>query len=198
VLSGEREGLAAGRRVAARVLEAEARARQLVEAAEQRAAHLLGTAERESASVRLRAEEVGRANGAAALAAKAVALATAEASADARQLERVTELARVLAERLLGEALTLDPGRVVALARQVLAEARAARSIRFVAHPSDAAELAPLVEECIRHGAAAHVEVDQGRARGSVKVVTETGELDGEIAPQLTRLAARLREALSE
>jgi flagellar assembly protein FliH/type III secretion protein L len=180
------------------MLEAEARAREIVQAAEQRATRLVAAAERESASVRLRAEEVGRANGAAALAAKGVALAAAEASTDARQLDRVTELARVLAERLLGEALALEPARVAALARQVLVEARTARSVTFVAHPGDAEELGSLVQECLGRGAPARVEVDPGRPRGSVRVVTEAGELDGELAPQLARLAERLREALSE
>lgn len=198
VLGGLRQGRAAGRRMPARVVEAEERARSIIEAAEERARELVAAAERESSSVQLRAEALGRADGAASVAANAIALAAHEARAEDRQVHRLTQMASVLAERLLGEALALDPGRVAALARQVISEARGARSITIVAHPRDAEHLVRLLEEYRLQGSVARVEVDPRRQPGGVKVVTEIGELDGELAPQVGRLAARLREALSE
>jgi len=48
------------------------------------------------------------------------------------------DLAKLLAERLLGESLRVAPEQVVSLAKQALGEARGARRIQLVAHPDDA------------------------------------------------------------
>lgn len=189
---------ARGRVISRKVLEAEQRARELLEAAQGRARELIETATHESADVRLRAEAEGRADGAAALAAKAVAWAAHEARADERQLDRVIELARLLAERLLGEALRLDPTRVVALARQALTEAKGARRISMVAHPEDAPMLEALLQEPNLRDAPVKVVLDPKRNRGSLRLDTDIGSLDADLAPQLARLALRLREGLGQ
>ena len=185
-----------GRVVPRSVVEAGQRARELLEEAERKAQELILAATRESASVRLRAEAEGRADGAAALAAKAVAWAAHEARADERQLDRIVQVAQLLAERLLGEALGLDPKRVLALARQALREARGARRITIVAHPQDAQALQTLLEEPVLRDAAVQVVADPRRERGSLRLDTELGSLDADLAPQLARLAQRLREGL--
>jgi flagellar biosynthesis/type III secretory pathway protein FliH len=187
---------ARGRVVSRTVVEAEQRARELLEEAERKARELVAAATRESADVRSRAEAEGRAEGAAALAAKAVAWAAHEARADERQLDRIVQVAQLLAERLLGEALRLDPTRVLALARQALTEARGARRITIVAHPEDARALEPLLEEPLLRDATVRVTVDPQRERGSLRLDTELGSLDADLAPQLARLARRLREGL--
>ena len=104
-------------------------------------------------------------------------------------------MARVLAERLLGEALALEPRRIVAIARRALDEARGARRVTIIAHPDDAA----LIEEAllsVHAGGAARVLADPERPRGSLRLDTDIGVLDADLAPQLDRLLPKLRESL--
>jgi flagellar biosynthesis/type III secretory pathway protein FliH len=178
------------------VVDAHADAAAIMAAAEERARELVLGARAALATEREAALTEARAEGAAALAEHALRLAALEESAEQRGLDRVVELARVLAERLLGESLALDPTRVVALAQQALKEARGARQITLVAHPDDAAEL----ERALGAGSLEHVTcvlADASQGRGSLRLESEIGTLDADLAPQLTRLARRLREALN-
>lgn len=182
--------------VPAQLVEASRRAAAIIADAERRAAQLLAESEGEREQVRERTEREARAQGASSLAERLLALQVHEAAADERALDRVVGLARLLAERLLGETLALDPSRVTALARTALGEARGARSIRIVAHPEDSR----LLEELLAATAFAHVTqlvADPARTRGSLRLETEIGVLDADVAPQLDRLAARLRESLA-
>ncbi len=196
-VKGARRGLPRGRVEPREIVDAAERARQLVAAAEQKAAAVLETAERDAAQVRLRAEEEGRAEAAAEVAARALALADIEARADARQLDRSVDLARILAERLLGEQLVLDPGRVIALARQALAEAHGARRVTIVAHPEDVAVLERSLEALGLDPGTTRIQADMARARGNLRLETDIGVLDAELAPQLERLALKLRQSLN-
>jgi flagellar biosynthesis/type III secretory pathway protein FliH len=193
---GPSRALPRSRVVAGDVVQAEQRAREILARAEQQAGALVEAARRESADVRLSAVAEGRAEGVARVAEKALALAVREAELDERHLDRTVELAQLLAERLLGEVLAIDPGRVTALARAALAEARGARRAVIVSHPDDAAELGPQLGELGFDAGAISLRSDPGRARGSLRIETEIGVLDGELAPQLARLGARLRERL--
>lgn len=195
-VEGGRRGLPRGRVEPADVVDAADRARGLVAAAEREAAAILDEARREAAQLRLRAEEEGRAEAAAEVAARAVALAEHEARADERELDRSVELARLLAERLLGEQLELDPGRVVALARQALAEARGARNITIVAHPEDVAVLERSMKALGLDPGTCRIQADTSRARGNLRLETDIGVLDAELSPQLERLALKLRQSL--
>lgn len=184
-----------GRIAPAEVVNAAETARRLVERAERSAAEIVRSAEREAADLRLRALAEARAEAAARVAAHAVALSSREGQALERDLDRVVEVARVLAERLLGEALALDPSRVVALARRAVEEARGARRITIIAHPEDAA----LIEKTLHSlnaGGAANVLADPARPRGSLRLDTDLGVLDADLAPQLDRLLPKLRESL--
>jgi flagellar biosynthesis/type III secretory pathway protein FliH len=146
--------------------------------------------------VRIQAEAQGRADGVAAVAAQALALASLEARADERSLERVVALARMLAERLLGEELRLAPERVVALARQALGEARGARRVRLVAHPDDVALLERSLPELGIEPDVITLAADPARARAELRLETEIGVLDAELGPQLDRLTERLKRSL--
>jgi len=178
------------------VLEAADRAQALIAAAEARAAKLLSDAERAAAELHLRAEAEARADAAAAVAARALVLRQHEVHADERALDRCVELARLLAERLLGESLRVAPEQVIALARKALAEARGARQITLVAHPEDAKLLELSLPALGLDAAAAVVRPDPSRSRGNLRIETEIGVLDAELAPQLDRLALKLRESL--
>jgi flagellar biosynthesis/type III secretory pathway protein FliH len=177
-------------------VEASRQAAAIIADAQRRAAQLLAESEGELERVRERVEREARAQAASSFAERLIALQAHEATGDERALDRVVGLARLLAERLLGEALALDPSRITALARTALGEARGARSIRIVAHPEDCR----LLEGLLAAAAFSHVTqlvVDSSRARGSLRLETELGVLDADLAPQLDRLAARLRESLA-
>jgi flagellar assembly protein FliH/type III secretion protein L len=186
---------ALGRVAPAELLAAGDRARELVARAEVEAQAILERAE--SRAVALATELATRAREAAAtaLAARELAIAARESHALERGLDQSVALARVLAERLLGEALAVEPGRVVSLARQALKEAGGARQVTLGAHPDDV----PLLERALGTQDLAVpvlVVVDPGRRRGSLRLETDLGTLDAELAPQLDRLAEKLREAL--
>jgi len=196
-LDTEDKTLPRGRIVRREVLEAADRARSIVAAAEARAAKLISDAERAASELRLRAEAEARADASAKLAARALALAHHEARAAERALDRSVQLARLLAERLLGESLRVAPEQVVALARQALTEARGARKINLVAHPEDAKLLEISLPTFGLDPAVAVVRADPTRKRGNLRLETELGVLDAELAPQLDRLALKLRESLN-
>jgi flagellar biosynthesis/type III secretory pathway protein FliH len=177
------------------IVVAASQARKAVEQAQAQADALLAAARDEAEALRARAAEEGRADGAAALAQRVLALAVKERQMEDRALDRLVDLARVLAERLLGEALRVDPSRVTALAKQALAEAQGARRIEIAAHPDDV----PLLERELASADAdtvVRVVADPSRGRGALRFETDLGTLDAELAPQLDRLARKLRAVL--
>lgn len=164
-----------GRRVAREVMEAHAEAERIREEAKRDAAH------------EAREEEVAK------LAAAFLALRQEDEQRADRDLERAVELAKILAERLVGEGLKIEPERIAGLAANALAETRGARSVRIDANPED---VAPLREAL---GAVAHsatVNAEPSLARGSLVVFTDLGTIDAQLRPQLDRLAKALREAM--
>lgn len=180
--------------------------RDLIAAAEEGAAivararaeaeRILRSAEQGAAEIRLRAEAEARAEAVASLASHSIALKLREAASLEDDLGRTVELAQLLAERLLGESLALDPDRVVALARKAVAEARGARRITIVAHPEDAARLEAAIDSLPSGAEVVRVVAEPARARHSLRLETDIGVLDAELAPQLERLALKLRETL--
>ncbi|MGC4091849.1 MAG: FliH/SctL family protein [Polyangiaceae bacterium] len=179
----------------AEVVDAARRAERIVAEAQARAAQIRSHSEAELARLRTQVVDDARANGVARLAVDTLALAARDADSDERTLKRSVELARLLAERLLSEALSLDPSLIESVARRALAEASGARRIRIVAHPDDA----PYLQSALEAGRLAHVsEVlsDPSRSRNSLRFESEIGTLEADIAPQLDRLADRLQQAL--
>ncbi|MEP7052894.1 MAG: FliH/SctL family protein [Pseudomonadota bacterium] len=193
----EEKTLPRGQVVRREVLEAAERAARIISDAEASAARIVIDAERAAAELRLRAEAEGRADAAAKIAARALALRQHEARADERELNRSVDLARLLAERLLGESLRVAPEQVISLARQALAEARGARRITLVAHPEDAKLLEISLPALGLDATTASVRPDAARVRGNLRIETEIGVLDAELSPQLERLSLKLRESLS-
>ena len=190
-------GLPFGRVAPPALVDAHLEAARVIAEARREAAQLLDAARRAVGDLHLRAEAEARAEASAKLAAHALALATHESKSDERALERSVALARVLAERLLGASLSLAPEQVVALARQALAEARGARRLTIAAHPEDAQLLmqhAPSLGVALE---TLRIVPDVSRTRGSLRIETDVGILDADLAPQLDRLALRLRETLS-
>jgi flagellar assembly protein FliH len=160
------------------------------------------------AASRLEAEEVGRKAARQAeeaeqarLAAAWLALREREETAAARELERSIDVARVLAERLIGRAFEMDPALIASMAREVLSEARGARRVRLECNPLDAENLRTQLSAAGLggrgvEGVAIDVLANTELARGSLRVHTELGTLDARLHPRLERLAAALRDAL--
>jgi flagellar biosynthesis/type III secretory pathway protein FliH len=189
-------GLPFGRVAPKALVDASAEATRLLAKARVEAQTLVAAAERRAADLKLLAEAEARAEASAKLAAHALSLATYEAKADERGLERTVALARLLAERLLGASLAVAPEQVVALAKQALSEARGARRLSIVAHPEDAKLLSQALPSLGVAIDTVRILPDAARSRGSLRIETDIGVLDADLAPQLDRLALRLRETL--
>jgi len=167
----------------------------VVARAEARAEEILGAARAEAASLRAHAAKEGHAEAAVTFAARSLMLAEKERALEERAVDRLVDLARLLAERLLGETLKLDPSRVATLARQALTEAQGARLLEIGAHPEDV----PILEKELELAGAeqtARIVPDPARNRGSLRFDTDLGSLDAELGPQLDRLAKKLRASL--
>jgi flagellar biosynthesis/type III secretory pathway protein FliH len=189
------------KRLAREAVDAHLLAQRLVEAAQREAEAILAQARENAAQIAANAAEDARQVEHAKLAALYVALRVEDERREERDLDRAIGLARVLAERLLGEALEADPARVVALARQALIEARGAIPTVIEASPLDADALrSQLVALGLGNGlakSALDVKIDPQLPRGSLRVHTNLGTLDVQLAPQLERLAKALRDALA-
>ncbi len=177
-------------------VDAELEARSILQRAQTEAAKVLQAADRVAAHTRLAAEAEGRATAVAQLAARVLRVTQQEQRADAATLERSVALARLLAERLLGAELQLAPNRIADLARRALAEARGARTAEIAAHPDDAAELERQRPALGLEPDAVRITADPSRARGNLRITTELGVLDADLAPQLDRLVASLKDSL--
>lgn len=171
-------------------------AARLLEDAKRQAAHALRQAEQEAAAIREKAEAEGLQQGAARLAARWLDLQRREADADREALERSVTIGRLLAERLIGESLRLDPDVVAGIAREAMHHLWRSRRVSIYAHPDD-------VEALERHIATfgmpperVLVVPDESRERGSLRFTSDFGELDGAVGPQLDRLADAVRQEL--
>lgn len=170
-----------GRRVPREVMDARDEAERILAAAREGASKIAALAAGEA-----REQETAR------LAAQFLALKKADEDRAERDLARTLDVAMLLAERLVGEALTVDPHLAAGLAANALAETRGARHVRIDAHPDDVAALRASLEAV---GHEAEVVADDTLGRGSLVVHTDVGTIDARLRPQLARLAAALREA---
>lgn len=108
-------------------------------------------------------------------------------------LDRTTELAVALAERIVGSVLDLDPSKLAKMAASLLAEARGAKRALIEASPLD---VDVLRAETAFLGESVAIEPNSELARGSLVLHTDLGTVDGRLTTQLERLAAALRDAL--
>ncbi|HEU4405010.1 MAG TPA: FliH/SctL family protein [Polyangiaceae bacterium] len=177
----------------AELVRAHAEAEAVVAEAQKRAEAIVAEAQKRAASARAEAEREGRGEGAAALAAAWLRLRSAEARELRAREEQVLTLGRLLAERLLGRALSLEPALMVDLTREALAAVVRARRVALHVHPDDAETLRRHLGELGLDAATIAVHPDPARPRGGLRAETDLGTLDAELAPQLDRLVAALR-----
>jgi flagellar biosynthesis/type III secretory pathway protein FliH len=182
------------RRIPGVVADAHADAERIVAKARAEAAAIVAKATADAGELAQEAASEARETELARLAAEVIAVrAGAERRAE-RELDHTIGVAVLLAERLVGEAIAVEPARVGALAVDALKETRGARRIRIEACPDDLAVLNELVAS-LGEGVAS-VEASTELSRGSLVVHTELGRVDARLMPQLSRLAEALREAL--
>ena len=182
------------RRVSKDELDARARASKLLEQAHAEAGRVVAEATAAAAAAVAAAGREAAEREQAKLAASFLALRAREEARAVAELDHAVELARVLAERILGATLILDASSIVSMARQALTEAQGARTVRIDANPEDATVLrAHLTDLAPLH---ATVTEDASLARGSLRLHTDLGTLDARLPAQLERLAAALRDAL--
>jgi flagellar assembly protein FliH len=178
------------------VLEARQQAALLLAEAQAQASELLRTAGAEAEATQATVRAAAFAEAASRLAAHWLVLEQRQQEQDAASIERTVGIARVLAERILGEQLRLEPELIVALARRALDEARGARQILLGAHPDDASSLEAHLGVLGFDPGAVTVVAMPTLARGSLRIETELGVLDGELSPRLDHLTAMVREQL--
>jgi flagellar assembly protein FliH len=193
-----RAGDAAARRVAREELDARLTADRVVRDAEAAAAALISDARVQAATAIATASREAREEAAADLTARWLALRAKELSTLGRDGERVIPLAVVLAERLLGASLALEPSRIADLARAVFAETRGARRAIVEAHPSDADELKRQLSSGSLDLGSVEVRSDETLARGELRLHTDVGTIDARLAPRFDRLAAAVRDAIGD
>lgn len=192
---GEIEPVTVPRRVSRFELEARELAKARVTAAEAEAAGIVAAAREAAKHARAAAEAEAREHEVARFAAHYLALKLEEDTRLARETDRLAQLAVVLAERLVGGELSVNPAHIQHLAESAIAEARGAGALTLEAHPEDAEPLRRLVRE-LRSFAALTVRESSELSRGSLLVHTELGTLDARLRPQLERLAAHLKALL--
>lgn len=177
------------------VVEAERQARELLNVAEEHARAIVQRAERDASAKREEAMEEGRARGYDEVLSRFAALERLEAAADERGLSRSIELARLLAERLIGAAVAVDDDTVTALATQVLSEVRGARQVTLFANPDDVTILQPHTQG---NGALRGLRLiaDSACERGNFRVATDVGTMEANVGVRLDLLAAKLAETL--
>jgi flagellar biosynthesis/type III secretory pathway protein FliH len=130
--------------------------------------------------------------------ALALMMKTRAQTADAEEaaIDRIVSLSRVLAERLLGTALGLEPETIVRLAHGVLAEARSAARILLYAHPAQVAVLESATAAFDPEGRVHRICADSALGMGDVRLETELGTVEARLDAELDRLARRLRDVL--
>jgi flagellar biosynthesis/type III secretory pathway protein FliH len=188
------ETFAAARRLPRPVVDAHAEAASIVADARAHADDIVAAATANASKLAEQVAKEAREKELARLAAEVIVVrAGAERRAE-RELDRTIELAVLLAERLVGEAIAVEPARISALAAHALSETRGARQMRIEVNPDDAVALHEALAS-LGVGVAT-VEPSPELSRGSLVVHTELGRVDARLTPQLSRLAEALREVL--
>lgn len=189
-----RDDQARARVVRAELLEATQRAEAIVREARARAELIVQQARAQAQQQADGALEEARAQARAELATSWVRLRAREARADEAAADRSIAVARLLAERVIGQQLSRDPDLLAPMAREALAHFWRAEAITVRACASD-------IEVLQRHGAQLGVrasilrfELDESCGRGTLRIRTPQGSLDTDVALQLERLVEALRQ----
>ncbi len=184
-----------GRIVNAEVTQAAVRAKRLVADAETNIAERRLAFEKSLESMRDELQGQARAEAELSLAAKVIEVAALRQRSLERARDDIVELAKLMAERVIGETLTMSPERLVTMARRCIDESRGSSHIVVLAHPREAVLLGQQLEG-LDPAIEIHVEPEPALKPGDLRIETDVGTLDAKIGTQLASLAAKIRESL--
>jgi flagellar biosynthesis/type III secretory pathway protein FliH len=149
-------------------------------------------AERAAAMLRVEAEEEGRREGNAKVAALIAATRAERDRALGEARREIVTLAIAVAKRLVGDAVERDARVVESIARDAIERARGSSRLRILVAPADAPALAALASA---HLIPLEVEPDPTLGRGDCVVRADVGTIDARLD---TKLAAFLDALLGE
>lgn len=177
------------------LVQAREEAARILQAAEAQAQERLASFESSKAQAFAEAKERGHQEGL----SEAAAQVAAQIAQEQRQLvsneTRIVALARLLAERLLGHLLEVDPTTVRDMALTLLREVRGARRVTIAVNPEDVAMLTRALTPAV-DVLEVSVEGRAELARGDFQLSTDVGSLEGSLGSRLDLLAKRLGESL--
>lgn len=170
--------------------QARAEAEQLLERARVQAGQLVEQARERAA--RLERDQQQRARDEAAELLLCAQREAREVVDEAR--EQLTALGVRIAEKILGEQLSLEPQRVSSIVAQVLRNARSGGPLTVRCHPEDLELLdrSSARLETSAESAGLRLQPDPEVARGGCIVETDRGQLDGRLRAQLATIATAL------
>ncbi len=182
------------------VYDASLEARDVISAARHQASQIIADAEREREIIRAQAREEGQAQG---LAEWNAILARSVQRAE--ELEKKWEAAMLqlsvrVAEKIIGEQLTLEPDRIVAIVREVLRGTRPGKHVTLQVNDSEAQQVRSHVDRLKQVvGANCDIEIvgSASIAAGGCVVESELGIIDARLETQLKCLEDVLVRAAS-
>jgi len=190
-----------GRIVARERLDATVAAAEIVSAAKREAESTRLQAEEDAKQIRANAEQQGYQEGieqgSTKLANAWLQLKSQQANTDSDSIDRSIAIARLLAERLIGKAIEIDPTIVVDLAKQAMTHLWRSNTITVQAHPNDIPPLQLHFDSLKLPTQQIQITPDPSRSRGCIKFTTDFGELDASLGPQLDILAEVTRQELT-
>ena len=171
-------------------------ARVVLEQAKAEADQILSNAHSAASEVKLQAEAIGRAKAVADLAAERIAHQERLNKTSEEQLDRSIDLAKLLAERMIGEALRLDPELIARLAKGALQHMQARGNLTVRVNPDDRA----VVEQQLHSLSLKSVTLSSAAelGRGELCIDSDAGRLETRLEPGLSRLVDRLRSLLRD
>ncbi len=190
--------LAKSRIIPRRVAEAQVEADALIRQAKALARQIEARARSVADDLTLTQQARARADALSLVVAEAVALRRHKAQLADQLQERSVAMARILAERLLGEELRLAPARIAAIARETLREAAGARQAVLAANPRDAIHLRAELANMDTLLESVQIAEDENLPPGTLRVDTELGVIEADVGRQLDRLTAQLRKLVAE
>jgi len=109
------------------------------------------------------------------------------------QVPALAELATIAAERLLGEQLTCEPERVVAIVREALEQVAGSAQVHLRLSPDDV-ELVQreFASNAPGHSPAVQIVPDPAVGRGGCWIESEHGTVDATVKGRLTRLQSAM------
>jgi flagellar biosynthesis/type III secretory pathway protein FliH len=188
--------LPGGHVVAGEITEAAVRARKIVADAQASATQERLNFEENIESIRSDLLNCARIDAESSLADKVLEVAGLRQLTIERAEDDIIALARVLAERIIGEELSLRPERILLLAKQCIREGRGSSRLLLCAHPDDAAYLRQQMDQLSMDDAVElQIQSEPDLMRGDLRVETDVGTIDARIGTQLANLAAKIRES---